>query len=279
MDIGTAKVAAADRARVPHHGLDLVDPDEPFTAADFRAHALDGAGGIAARGRVADPGRRHRASTCGSSRAACRSRTQATTPRCGPTWRRAWRRRASRASSPSCGRLAPDAAARTDLANPRRVVRALERARLLGDVPPPQPAGYPAPSLWLGTRLERAAHDRVILDARPRAVRDVACSMRPHRLRERYGDDLRSYSAMGYREAFAVLDGRRDRGDRHHRGRGAHPPLRAPPGAPGSARSRTSRGCRTRGAPAWPPPIERRGAPPRASRAPRRRRTPYPESR
>ena len=44
MDIGTAKVTAADRARVPHHGLDLVDPDEPFTAADYRrqpARALD----------------------------------------------------------------------------------------------------------------------------------------------------------------------------------------------------------------------------------------------
>ena len=30
-------------------------------------------------------------------------------------------------------------------------------------------------------------------------------------LRERYGDGLRSYSAMGYHEAFAVLDGRWDR--------------------------------------------------------------------
>ncbi|MBA2255357.1 MAG: tRNA (adenosine(37)-N6)-dimethylallyltransferase MiaA, partial [Chloroflexi bacterium] len=36
MDIGTAKATAAQRARVPHHGLDLVDPPEPFTAADYR---------------------------------------------------------------------------------------------------------------------------------------------------------------------------------------------------------------------------------------------------
>mgnify|MGYP001290557453 CR=1 FL=1 len=36
MDIGTAKVAAADRARIIHHGLDLVDPDQLFTAADFQ---------------------------------------------------------------------------------------------------------------------------------------------------------------------------------------------------------------------------------------------------
>ena len=39
LDIGTAKATAADRARVPHHGLDLVDPDQPFSVADFAAHA------------------------------------------------------------------------------------------------------------------------------------------------------------------------------------------------------------------------------------------------
>jgi tRNA dimethylallyltransferase len=36
MDIGTAKASAAERARVPHYGLDLRNPDEPFTAMDFR---------------------------------------------------------------------------------------------------------------------------------------------------------------------------------------------------------------------------------------------------
>ena len=39
LDIGTAKVTAEERALVPHHGLDLVDPDEPFSVADFVAHA------------------------------------------------------------------------------------------------------------------------------------------------------------------------------------------------------------------------------------------------
>src|SRR5262245_61791470 len=39
LDIGTAKVSAADRARVPHAGLDLVDPDERFALSDFVAHA------------------------------------------------------------------------------------------------------------------------------------------------------------------------------------------------------------------------------------------------
>ena len=35
MDIGTAKVTAEDRARVPHRGLDLVDPDQPFSVSDL----------------------------------------------------------------------------------------------------------------------------------------------------------------------------------------------------------------------------------------------------
>jgi len=39
MDIGTGKATAAEQARAPHHGLDVVDPDEPFDAADFVALA------------------------------------------------------------------------------------------------------------------------------------------------------------------------------------------------------------------------------------------------
>ena len=46
VDIGTAKPDAEERARVVHHGLDLVGPDERFSAADFAAYArgvVDGA--------------------------------------------------------------------------------------------------------------------------------------------------------------------------------------------------------------------------------------------
>jgi len=35
MDVGTAKVDAASRAAVPHHGLDLLDPDERYSAGRF----------------------------------------------------------------------------------------------------------------------------------------------------------------------------------------------------------------------------------------------------
>lgn len=52
MDIGTAKPTDAQRARVPHWGIDLVRPGERFTAADFKAYATQKINEIRARGRV-----------------------------------------------------------------------------------------------------------------------------------------------------------------------------------------------------------------------------------
>jgi tRNA dimethylallyltransferase len=52
MDVGTAKVEAAARARVPHHGLDLVDPDESYSAGRFAREARRWIAGIRGRGRV-----------------------------------------------------------------------------------------------------------------------------------------------------------------------------------------------------------------------------------
>lgn len=39
MDIGTAKPTAEDRSAVPHHGLDLIEPSETFSAAEFQIYA------------------------------------------------------------------------------------------------------------------------------------------------------------------------------------------------------------------------------------------------
>ncbi|HUU53335.1 MAG TPA: tRNA (adenosine(37)-N6)-dimethylallyltransferase MiaA [Armatimonadota bacterium] len=39
MDIGTAKPTLEQRARVPHHLIDIIDPDEPFSVADYQARA------------------------------------------------------------------------------------------------------------------------------------------------------------------------------------------------------------------------------------------------
>ena len=51
MDIGTAKPDARDRARVPHHLVDLRTPAEPLDVAQFTALARAAIGEIAARGR------------------------------------------------------------------------------------------------------------------------------------------------------------------------------------------------------------------------------------
>lgn len=53
MDIGTAKPTPQERTRVPHHLLDVVDPDEEFNAADYRSLALPALRGIGARGKTA----------------------------------------------------------------------------------------------------------------------------------------------------------------------------------------------------------------------------------
>ena len=52
MDVGTAKAAAEDRARVPHHLLDVVDPVEAYSAARFVRDALAAIDQIRQRGRL-----------------------------------------------------------------------------------------------------------------------------------------------------------------------------------------------------------------------------------
>lgn len=52
MDIGTAKPSAEDQARVPHWGLDLVEPGERFSAVDFKNYAVEKIADIRARGKI-----------------------------------------------------------------------------------------------------------------------------------------------------------------------------------------------------------------------------------
>lgn len=52
MDIGTDKATPAMRARVPHHLIDVVDPDETYTAADFTRDAMEAAEDIRSRGMI-----------------------------------------------------------------------------------------------------------------------------------------------------------------------------------------------------------------------------------
>jgi tRNA dimethylallyltransferase len=205
LDIGTAKATSADRARIPHHGLDLVEPDAPFTVADFAAHARAALAAIAADDGVAilagGTGLYLRAVGRGldtdalPSDAAIRAGLEAELRTDG--------------LEPLVERLralAPATAGRVDTRNPRRVVRALEIAEIGGDVPPPPMRGYPGPIVWLGLTVESATHAERIA-TRARGQFDAGLIDEARALRERFDPVLPAFSAIGYREAWAVLDG------------------------------------------------------------------------
>jgi tRNA dimethylallyltransferase len=206
MDIGTAKPTPAERAAVPHHGLDLADPDEPFSAADFRRHALEALRGVAGRGRLAilvgGTGLYLRAVARGlplergGSDPAVRAALEARLDADG--------------LAPLVSELRarePAALSAVDARNPRRVVRALERAIVSGAATPPGPEGYPAPVRWLGLRLEPVDH-RAAIAARAAGQFAGGLLEEAATLRARYPETLRAFSALGYREAFDVLAGR-----------------------------------------------------------------------
>ncbi|MDE0098041.1 MAG: hypothetical protein OXM87_00215, partial [Truepera sp.] len=52
MDVGTAKPSRKERRRVPHHLIDIVDPTEAFSVADFVRLAEEAIRGVLARGRL-----------------------------------------------------------------------------------------------------------------------------------------------------------------------------------------------------------------------------------
>ena len=52
MDLGTAKPSAEERTRVPHHLIDVVSPDEPFTAGEYSRRARAALHDIAERGKL-----------------------------------------------------------------------------------------------------------------------------------------------------------------------------------------------------------------------------------
>jgi tRNA dimethylallyltransferase len=105
---------------------------------------------------------------------------------------------------------APSLAARVDRRNKRRVVRALEIAEIAGDVGLPPPRGYSGRTLWLALAVDPAEHARRIAD-RARAQFDAGLIEEARTLRDRFDPTLPAFSAIGYREAWAVLDGKLSR--------------------------------------------------------------------
>jgi tRNA dimethylallyltransferase len=205
LDIGTAKVSAADRARAPHHGIDVVDPDEPFSVAEFAAHARPALAAIADRGAIAI--------LVGGTglylRAVARGLDTDALPHDPPTRARVEAEVAGAGVEAAAARLrsiAPALAATVELRNPRRVARALEIAELRGDAPRPPATGYAGPLHWIGLDLDRATH-RSWIATRARQQFDAGLVDEARALRERFDPTLPAFSAIGYREAWAVLDG------------------------------------------------------------------------
>jgi tRNA dimethylallyltransferase len=205
LDIGTAKAPPSERAEVPHHGLDLVDPDEPFSVADYVRHARGALAGIAERRGVAI--------LVGGTglylRAVARGLDTESLPSDPDVRAGVEARLASDGLEAAAGRLrelAPRLASRIDLANPRRVARALEIAELRGDAPPPPPLGYDGPLTWLGLRLAPPVH-REWIARRAREQFDAGLPEEARTLRELYDPALPAFSAIGYREGWAVIDG------------------------------------------------------------------------
>jgi tRNA dimethylallyltransferase len=205
LDIGTAKVTAADRARVPHAGIDLVGPDERFALSDYVAHARSVLTEVAEEDGVA--------LLVGGTglylRAVARGLDLDALPDDPEIRTRLEREFAAEGLEPLAARLqavAPTLAAEVHLANPRRVIRALEIAELRGDRPRPRPAGYGGRSIWIGLGVDRAEHDRRIA-ARARAQFEAGLIREAIELRERFDPGLPAFSAIGYQEAWAVVDG------------------------------------------------------------------------
>ncbi len=210
MDVGTAKPTLAERRGVPHQGLDLVDPDAAFSVADFVAHANGVLEGLAAIGGVAilagGTGLWIRAVAGGLDvdalphEPAVRAVIEAMLAQDGLP-----------ALVARLRALAPDAAGRVDLRNPRRVVRALEIATLTGDRPPPTLRGYPGPLLRFGLDVADHAVHRAWIARRAAEQLDGGILAEADTLRERFDPGLPAFSAIGYREAWDHLDGRLDR--------------------------------------------------------------------
>jgi tRNA dimethylallyltransferase len=205
MDLGTAKPTAADRAAAPHHLLDLVAPDEPFTLADWLAAARALLPAIAARGRLP--------LLVGGTVLYVTAlvdgyRLPAGAP--APEVRRRlveeMEAEGLAALAERLRRTAPDLAARTDLRNPRRVLRALEVAES-GAAEAPGADPWPGRVALLGIRRPREALYRRI-DERAAAMfagglLDEVAALQA----AGYGSELAPMTGHGYREAAHVLAG------------------------------------------------------------------------
>ena len=209
MEIGTAKPTAEERARVPHHCLDLYWPDEACTAGDYARHARAAIAGIRERGAVpivaGGTGLYLRALIDGLAPApprdeALRRRLRERVERKGP----AWLHRVLQ-------RLDPRAAELIHANDAPKLVRSLE-VTLAARQPRTEQwqagreplRGYRILQLGLAPERKRL-YARI--DARAAAMFERGLLAETGMLRERFGDDCRALGSLGYAQAMSVLTG------------------------------------------------------------------------
>jgi tRNA dimethylallyltransferase len=209
MDIGTAKPTAEERARVPHHLVDVADPGETWSLALFQRAAAKAIAAIHARGRtpflVGGSGQYIHAVTRGwtppaaAPDPALRAELDAQAKEYGPYW-----------LHEKLQKLDPAAAESIDPRNVRRTIRALEVIRLTGRKFSEQrrQAEGPYRTLTIGlTRPRPELYARV--DARIESMFAAGLLEEVRRLLEAgVSPALPAMTSIGYRECAEVLAGR-----------------------------------------------------------------------
>ena len=217
MDIGTGKVTSAERARVPHHGIDVVQPDQDMTAQRFVELADRAIADAGARGAPVI--------VCGGTGLYVRALLLGlfAGPPASPEVREELTAMAQRAGTAALHaelvRVDPAAAAKIDRNDAKRIIRALEVFRLTGEPMSVHQARHDhrsAPPRYeaqlVGLAPEREALYRAI-DERVDAMVAAGLEHEVARLRgQGYRPPLRSQQAIGYAELHDAAEGRVERG-------------------------------------------------------------------
>lgn len=206
MDVGTAKPDAAARASVPHHLLDLVEPDEPFTVAHWVALARELIPAIGQRGNlpllVGGTGLYVSALLDGHDYAA-----QPSSPEVRQRLAEALEREGLEALAERLRSIDPLASTRVDVRNPRRVLRALERAEAGGGGADPSAAPYPGRVALIGLGRPREVLYRRIDERAEHLFAEGLLAEVATLLERGYTPELRPMSGHGYAEAARHLAG------------------------------------------------------------------------
>lgn len=207
MDIGTAKVTAAEQAEAPHHLIDLIDPDDEFSVAEFVARSRPLIQAIHERGRlpcvVGGTGLYIKALLFGL----------ADLPQGNADLRRELRQREAEEGRGTLYRelqqLDPMAATRIHPHNLVRIIRALEVYRLSGQRLSAIQAEHDfADSSYRFLQLapEQPRNELyAAIDRRSQHMIDLGLIDEVRTLLSRYPHDLKAFQTLGYREVMRYL--------------------------------------------------------------------------